>query len=242
MNIINKLNNYLIALQKQKTNKQFLDAKDIKDYFKTDSKTLLPIINFINKNFQYIQKIQPADINSIDAGFHGVVFITKNKDLVIKIEVPMGPDPQRYMRALKKIASKKDKIPFFKDVKYIEYLEKNNLLLTITRKYYPLSEHQYGEILSDMIEVCGNIVADITSITISKPKIKKYIEDTFLRASNNRRYEIFMDVKDGVLKNEYEQLINIYFTFMKYNIKISDLHEGNIMLDKDKKTLVVVDF
>lgn len=250
MNLIKKLNDYLFYLKYEKNPKKLETAYDIKDFFgyqQFDLKSIKPIIKFINKNFNYIEKINPKEIIKTDSGFYGLVFITKNKDLVIKIETPMGSTSTSHVRMFEKF--KKYNFPFVKKIKHIEYLKSHNLILTITKKYYPLDEHIYGQQLQMLISSIDPIMSEYYGITPfnnntinSKSRLDKYISKNAPLFLNKRELDLFFDFKDGILKDEYNQLLTIYLTFMKHNIRYSDLHKNNIMLDKDKKTLIVIDF
>ena len=249
MNLIKKLNDYLFYLKYEKNPKKLDTSIDIEEFFgikKYNFKSLKPIIGFINKNFNYIEKIKPEEIIKIDNGFHGFVFITKNKDLVIKIEIPMGSSEISHLRMFEKI--KKYNFPFVKEIKHLEYLKSHNLILTITKKYYPLSEHQYAQQLQMLILSIDQIMLEYYEITLfnnkikSKSRLDKYISKNAPLFLNKREIDLFFDFKDGILKDEYNQLLTIYLTFMKHNIRYGDLHVENIMLDKDKKTLIVIDF
>ena len=200
MNLIKKLNDYLFYLKYEKNPKKLDTSIDIEEFFgikKYNFKSLKPIIGFINKNFNYIEKIKPEEIIKIDSGFNGFVFITKNKDLVIKIEIPMGSSEISHLRMFEKI--KKYNFPFVKEIKHLEYLKSHNLILTITKKYYHLSEHQYAQQLQMLISSIDQIMLEYYEITLfnnnkikSKSRLDKYISKNAPLFLNKREIDLFI--------------------------------------------------
>lgn len=210
---------------------------------------------FLKRNFSHLEQL--PDIYGgiekyINKGTIGVVFKIKGKDLALKIEVFRGVSKKHY-DAFQKIETlqKKGGAKNFKKIYYSEVktiyssnypkLDRStDIMITIFELCKPLN---WDRILEIFKEFAGDKIPsiyyflDIITFAVDgydkeRKLFKKYYYD-FLKKSENH---------NNIYAEYFRQLFDVAEQAKRLDIKLQDLHSGNIMLSLDDKLIKIVDF